>query len=85
MWIIRASVRLRKLSLSLLREEAASEPAAWLPAAVVSVVDAPPQAVSIIAVQSTTAAVFFMVFLLFLSFEIIFLRVDRISAPAMDH
>ena len=33
-------------------EEAASEPAAWLPAAVVSVVDAPPQAVSIIAVQS---------------------------------
>ena len=66
-------------------EEAASELAAWLPAAVVSVVDAPPQAVSIIAVQSTTAAVFFMVFLLFLSFEIIFLRVDRISAPAMDH
>ena len=66
-------------------EEAASEPAAWLPVAVVSVVDAPPQAVSIIAAQSTTAAVFFMVFLLFLSFEIIFLRVDRISATAMDH
>ena len=66
-------------------EEAASEPAAWLPAAVVSVVDALPQAVSIIAAESTTAAVFFMVFLLFLSFEIIFLRVDRISAPAMDH
>ena len=66
-------------------EEAASEPAAWLPVAVVSVVDAPPQAVSIIAAQSTTAAVFFMFFLLFLSFEIIFLRVDRISATAMDH
>ncbi|OKZ71395.1 MAG: hypothetical protein BHV93_06570 [Clostridiales bacterium 52_15] len=61
MWIIRASVRLRKLPLSLLRKKL---PQNLLPGFL---------------------AVFFMVFLLFLSFEIIFLRVDRISAPAMDH
>ena len=67
-------------------EAVVSEPAAWLPAAVVSVVDAPPQAVSIIAAQSTTAAVFFMIFFSSFSlFEIIFLRVDRISARAMVH
>ena len=56
-------------------EAAASEPAAWLP-----------QAVSIIAAESTTAAVFFMIFFSSFSlFEIIFLRVDRISARAMVH
>ena len=65
-------------------EEAASEPAAWLPVAVVSVGCAAAGGKHHCCAKYNCCC-FFMVFLLFLSFEIIFLRVDRISAPAMDH